>query len=116
MLEISKVQFVEKADEHRPNVTRILGKIKIHVEVCVDEQENVPRNIVHDNIREEIWHKVYGDLRKLLAELQRHAIREARPEYSYRVQELCEQINALLALKSPNDQAQARRTVGVDCK
>ena len=102
MLEISKVQFVEKADEHQPNLTRIIGGIKMSVEVCVGEQEQIPRKMVHDNIREEIWRKVYGDLRKPLAELQCHALREARPEYSHRVQELCQQLNALLTPNSPS--------------
>lgn len=102
MLEISKVQFLEKADEHRQTVTRIIGGIKMVVEICVDEQDQVPRKVIHDALREQIWHNLYGDLRKPLSELQSLALHEVRPEYGARVQALCEQLNALLAFKSLN--------------
>lgn len=104
MLDISKVQIIEKADEHRPNATRIIGGIKMAVEIFVDEHEQVPREFVHDSIREQIWQHVYGDMRKPLAELQSLALNEVRPEYGPRVQALCEQLNALLAFKSPKNQ------------
>jgi hypothetical protein len=103
MLEISKVQFVEKEDEYYSNMTRIRGGLKIQVEVCVDEGMNASRKTVYDKIREEIWNKVYGDLREPLAILQNYALQEVPTKYLHEVQKRCNQINDLLAFKSPKE-------------
>lgn len=96
MISTKDVQFIEKADKDRPNVTHILGGIQICYEVSVDEIENGPREILYDHIRLEIWRRVYGDLKAPLLELQSYALRDVRPENSHRVLELCEQLTALL--------------------
>jgi len=75
----------------------------MHVEIRVDEQEKIPRNLIHDSIRREIWHKVYGDLLDPLHELQDIVLREARPQYSHHVRELCEKINSLLKRPDSKD-------------
>lgn len=96
MLEISKVQFTESKG-YPEDVIYVKGSLRMHCEITTEAK--VPRTVVHNCIRGKIWHKVYGDLRGPLAELERYALLGAFPEHQHRVRDLCDQLNALLAFK-----------------
>ena len=103
MLEITKIQYTEKPSAIHPDATQITGGLSMHYALTVDNREQVPRDTLKDEIAERIWRKVYGDLTQPLMELQTIARHAVRPEYYDRVRELCDQLNALLARKSPNE-------------
>ena len=106
MLEISKIQYAEKRSDTHPDATQITGGLSMHYALVVDNKTAVTMADIKDEIAERIWRKVYGDLNQPLMELQRLARHSVQPAHYDRVMQLCDQLNALLARKSPNDQAQ----------
>lgn len=112
MLDINHTQFTEQsitintsdgeAVSYRRN---FIGRLEMRSVVTVDERSPVPKAIIHDNIRRAIWYKVYGDLISPLAELQSLALTAAGPVRASRIIELCEHINTLMLLKSPEQKS-----------
>lgn len=105
MLEITKIQYTEKPSATHPDATQITGGIAMYHVITAANREQVPSDTIKDEIAAHIWRKVYGELTQPLMELQTIASHAVLPEYYDRVRELCNQLNALLARKSPKDQA-----------
>ena len=116
MIEITKIKYQHRDTPHRVNCTDTLGTLEMHCQLTTENGEPMPPDYVKEQIAERIWRAAYGDLHQPLMELQMLARHSVQPQHYDRVMALCDQLNALLTRKSPNDQAQARRTGGVDCK
>ncbi len=92
MLDINDVGFRQELDI-QPNTVRVIGGIKLSAD-CYGVSDEI--DMCEDHIRQAIWHEVYGDLKKPIAELQHFALQCHEPG----VKELCEQLNALLEFKT----------------
>jgi hypothetical protein len=102
MLELSKIKYQERPTPNRIKCTDTLGTLTMHCELTVDNDNPMQAGYAKNQIAERIWRMAYSDLHKPLMELQMMAKINAPPQARMRVEELCEQLNALLTPKSPN--------------
>ena len=101
MLDLSKIEFTESPDKYRANTNFVRGAIIIWGGRLVDQSAAVPTEVVHAEIKEQIWNEAYGELHQPLWELQLYARRNAKPEDRQAINDLCIRINQLLTRREP---------------
>lgn len=101
MLDITKIEYKSKPDEFRPNCTQRMARLQIHAGVTVDNDAQVPDDVIKRQLSEHIWRMAYAELRQPFMELQTYARHSCQPQHYDKIRELCDKIGALL--EHPND-------------
>ncbi len=99
MIDLSKMQFVKAPVG--PHEAHVIGGLKLSSMAIVDERIKTTDKLIQDHLREIVWHAVYGDFRRPLAELKSQVCYFMPPEHQHRALELLDQLTALLLLKHP---------------
>lgn len=108
MLDITKIEYKSKPDEFRPNCTQRMARLQIHAGVTVDNDAQVPDDVIKRQLSEHIWRMAYAELRQPFMELQtyaRYARHSCQPQHYDKIRELCDKIGALL--EHPNESSSA---------
>jgi len=102
MLELQHLKFKEVEDAVRPGCYNIICRHVMDAEITVcDFPRYYPRAVVHQHLREAIWHKAYGDLRNPLMRLLQIASCDVSLGNAAEFERLAVEIRGLLAFKNP---------------